>query len=117
VKRKGASRLSRKRPGRALPGTLGRLFWDLPGKALSLDRDRDLVVRRVACEGGLREIRLLRARIGDAAIRAILERTQARGLSPQRIRFWQLLLELPARRADSWVRAAGQSTWGSRSAR
>lgn len=104
-------------PRHPVPSLLRHLFWDFPGKALSLDRDRELVVRRVAGEGGLREMRWLRTRIGDTAIREILERTHARGLSPQRIRFWQLLLRLPAPRANAWVRAARESTWGSRSSR
>lgn len=119
MKRKASSR-SVPRPGlarRPVPSALRHLFWDFPGKALSLDGDRELVVRRVAGEGGLREMRWLRTRIGDAAIRQVIQRTQARGLSPQRIRFWQLLLGLPAPRADAWVRAARSSTWGARSSR
>ncbi len=71
-------------------------------------------MRRVAGEGGLREMQLLRSRVGDAAIRDVIERTEARGLSPQRIRFWQLLLRLPARSVDAWVRAARASTWAGR---
>lgn len=106
------SRLDRSR--RLLPASLARLFWDYPGRSLSLDADRDLVVRRVAGEGGLREIRLLRARLGDAAIRTVIEQSAARGLSPQRIRFWQLLLGLPARRANAWVRSARASSWAAR---
>jgi hypothetical protein len=94
-----------------------RLFWDYSGRTLSVARDRDLVVRRVAGEGGLREVRMLRASVGDAAIRDVIERTAARGMSPQRIRFWQLLIGLPARRADAWVRAARASTWASRARR
>jgi hypothetical protein len=76
-----------------------------------------LIVRRIAGEGGLREMRLLRSRVGDDAIREVIERTSARGLSPQRIRFWQLLLGLPSGRADAWVRAARASNWADRSAR
>jgi Family of unknown function (DUF6922) len=116
------AKASRARPKRSrarhpLPAGLARLFWDYPGRSLSLDADRELVVRRVAGEGGLREIRLLRARVGDAAIREVIEQSSARGLSPQRIRFWQLLLDLPAQRSDFWVRRARQSTWAGRSRR
>ena len=57
---------------------------------------RDLLIRRVTAEGGWREMSLLRSRIGDQAIRDVIERTEARGLTPQRIRFWQLVLGLPA---------------------
>ena len=97
-----------------LPATLTRLFWDYPGQALTLGRDREFVVRRVAIEGGLREIRVLRSQLTDGAIREVLLRDGVRGMSPQRIRFWQLLLDLPARRADAWVRVARAGTWARR---
>jgi hypothetical protein len=97
-----------------LPATLTRLFWDYPGQALTLGRDRELVVRRVAIEGGLREIRVLRSHLTDEAIREVLLCNGVRGMSPQRIRFWQLLLDLPARRADAWVRVARAGTWARR---
>ncbi len=116
MRRSSGTRSRRKRP-RPLPAGLSGLFWDYGAQALSLDTDRDLVVRRVAGEGGLREMRLLRARVDDAVIRDVIERTSARGLSPQRIRFWQLLLGLPSRQADAWVRAARASSWATRSAR
>jgi hypothetical protein len=95
---------------------LERLFWDYPARSINPDADRDLVVRRVTAEGGWREMRLLRSRVGDQAIRDVMERTEARGLSPQRIRFWQLVLG-PARRADAWVRRARESTWARRARR
>ena len=110
------------RPRRAPPrrsdaSGFDRLFWDYPAGSIRPDRDRDLLVRRVAAEGGWREMSLLRSRVGDQAIRDVIERTEARGLSPQRIRFWQLLLGLPARRADAWVRRERESTWARRARR
>jgi len=90
------------------------LFWDYPGRRLSLARDRELVVRRILAEGGLRHVRFVRRRVGDEVIREVLLRSQARGLSPQRIRFWQLLLDVPARLANAWVRSARAGTWARR---
>jgi hypothetical protein len=98
-------------------GGFERLFWDYPARSIGPDADRDLVVRRVAAEGGWREMSLLRSRVGDQAIRDVIKRTDARGLSPQRIRFWQLLLGLPARKADAWVRRARESNWARRARR
>lgn len=103
--------------GRSGPGVFDRLLWDYPARSIDPDTDRDLVVRRVTAEGGWREMSLLRSRVGDQAIREVIERTDARGLSPQRIRFWQLVLGLPARRADGWVRRARESTWARRARR
>jgi hypothetical protein len=117
----GRGTSARARPGRASSrrGAFGfeRLFWDYPARSISLDADRELVVRRVTAEGGWREMSLLRSRVGDQAIRDVIERTNARGLSPQRVRFWQLVLGLPARRADAWVRRARESTWALRARR
>jgi hypothetical protein len=114
----GSRTRSKRPPPRRRPSAgLAKLFWDYPARQLSLDSDLELVVRRVTAEGGWREMRLLRRRVGDPAIRDVIERTRARGLSPQRIRFWQLLLGLPARQADAWVRRARESTWAGRTAR
>jgi hypothetical protein len=90
------------------------LFWDYPEKRLSLARDREMVIRRILAEGGLLHVRFLRRRVGDEVIREVLLRSQARGLSPQRIRFWQLLLDVPARLANAWVRSARAGTWARR---
>jgi hypothetical protein len=108
-----------KRAGRArdagpLPGSLQELFWDLAPDRLDLRRDRDLVISRVLAAGGWDAARVLRRRIGDDALREWLLRNEARGLSPARLRFWELVLELPKARADAWVRAARASVWGDR---
>lgn len=117
--RKATARARPRRPPSRRPagGGFERLFWDYPRGSVGADTDRDLLVCRVAAEGGWREMSLLRSRVGDRAIREVIERTDARGLSPQRIRFWQLLLGLPARRADEWVRRARESTWAHRTRR
>jgi hypothetical protein len=98
----------------ALPASLRRLFWDYRARDLRLDRDGALIVRRVLAEGGWNDIRVLRARLSDDAIRDALLVSRARGLSPARIRFWQIVLGLPARHADAWVRAARTGPWGAR---
>jgi hypothetical protein len=118
----GRATTARARPGRARSrhpeaGGFERLFWDYAARSIRPDADQDLVVRRVTAEGGWHEMSLLRSHIGDQAIRDVIERTEARGLSPQRIRFWQLVLGLPARRADAWVRRARESTWARRARR
>jgi hypothetical protein len=109
----GRATARRRRPA-ALPRALAALLWDHPGQRISLECDSDLIIRRVLAEGGLQHVRLIRRRAGDDAIRDVLLRSEARGLSPQRIRFWQLLLGIPRGRADAWVRAARAGTWDRR---
>lgn len=105
---------SRKGPARRLPVALRPLFWDQDGGRLTWDRDRDLVVARVLAEGGLKEGQLLRRELGDRALREWVIRNEARGLSPARVRFWELVLDLPRARADAWVRAAQDTVWEGR---
>jgi hypothetical protein len=81
---------------------------------LTWDRDRDLVVGRVLARGGLREAQLLRRRLGDDTLREWVIRNEARGLSPARVRFWELVLTLPKARADAWVRSARATVWEGR---
>ncbi len=97
-----------------MPAPLRHLLWDYRGRRLRFDADRDLLVRRVLAEGGWNEIRLLRSRLGDDVLREVLVASRARGLSPPRIRFFELLLDLPARQANAWVRAARAGSWARR---
>ena len=90
----------------ALPRLLQPLFWDVDPARLQLPRDWPFVARRVLVAGGLREFRWLRKRLGDDRIREAILRSEGRGLSPARIRFYELIFDLPKARADAWVKAA-----------
>ena len=100
-----------------LPRSLRSLFWDCNPARLRWDRDREVILGRVLREGGWSHAQLMRARVGDEAIRAFILRHRGRGMSPNRLRFWQLLLGLPSRQADAWVRTARLSSWSSRANR
>jgi hypothetical protein len=112
-----AGRQRRRAERAGLPASLRRLFWDHDAAKLSWRRDRDLILARVLGQGGWREAQALRARLGDAAIREWLLRRRGRGLSPSRIRFWELILGIAHREADAWVRAARRSPWHDRARR
>ena len=94
-----------------LPAVLRPLFWDHDAGRLRWDRDLELILGRVLSEGGWRHARRLRTRLGDEAIRDWIVSHEARGLSPSRIRFWELLLKLPTKSTDAWVRTARRSSW------
>jgi hypothetical protein len=99
------------RPSGLLPLALRPLFWDLPAGRLNLARDRDLIISRVLTRGGWRDASILRRRIGDQGLREWILRSNAQGLSPAQVRFWELILDLPQKKADAWVRSARASVW------
>ena len=99
-----------------MPPRLRSFFWDTRPGSLDLERDREFVTGRLLQEGGLAEVKFLRSRYGDAAIRGWMLRHQARGLDASRIRFWQLLLRLSERRVSPWLRRARRGDWPRRAA-
>jgi len=56
----------------------------------------------------------LRSCLGDRALRDWIERRQGRGLSPQQLRFWELILGLPHRQVNVWLAAEGRKIWEKR---
>ena len=101
------------RPSR-LPAMLRSLFWDYDFEALTWENDRDLITARVLASGGWDAVLWLRSRLGDNALRDWIERYQGRGLSPQQLRFWELILGLPHRQVNAWLAAEGRQIWDKR---
>jgi len=95
-----------------LPKNVRAHFWDYPFTKLSLKKDRDLVIRRILTSGSWDSIQWLRKQIGDTDLREWLIAHHGRGLSPRQMRFWELILDLPARQVNNWVRAARNTPWG-----
>ena len=100
-----------------LPEDLRSLFWDCDFASLSLVEHRGFVIRRILDRGDWGAITWLRRALGDEAIRDWFLAKSGGGLDPRKLRFWELILNLPAAEADEWVREARSSTWHGRVAR
>jgi hypothetical protein len=96
------------------PPPLRPLFWDYDFEELRWEDDRDLIITRVLTLGGWNAVSWLRSRIGDSALREFLQRLNGGGLSPQRLRFWELILELPHRQVNTWLEAEERKIWENR---
>ncbi len=99
-----------------LPESLRQLFWDYDFNRLSWQRDHELITGRVLTSGPWQTILWLRERLTDAALaRWILDR-RGRGLSPQQLRFWELILDLPTPQVDAWLAERATDPWERRQA-
>jgi len=98
----------------ALPQDLESLFWDCDFASVRLDKHRSFVIRRVLDRGDWDAITWLRRTVGDAAIRDWFIARKGRGLDPRKLRFWEVILELPTDAVDQWVRKARESSWHGR---
>jgi hypothetical protein len=97
-----------------LPSLLRPFFWDYDFDSLSWEDDRELVIARVLSSGDWNALIWLRNHAGDHFLRKWIERHQGSGLSPQKLRFWELVLGLPHRQVNTWLAAEGRKIWGKR---
>lgn len=97
-----------------LPPAVRELFWDAEPRSLRLDRDRGMIVGRVLASGPWETVQWLRSAVGDDTIRRWIEEHDGRGLSPQQLRYWQLMLDIPRRRVDAWLRDERRQVWDHR---
>ena len=101
----------------ALPASLHRYFWDVDPARLTLDGGRYTILRRLLEKGGMDAFVWLRREIGDDEIRRFLISTHGRGISPKRLRFWELMLSLPHELVDGWIARYRETPWGARTRR
>ncbi len=97
-----------------LPDYVTVLFWDYDVSALVWERHRDLIIQRVLASGTWEAVTWLRGRLGDDALRSWLLQHEGRGLSRRQLRFWQLILELPAPQVDAWLAEPARQIWEGR---
>jgi hypothetical protein len=97
-----------------LPQMLKSVFWDYPFAKLSWKHDRELIIRRVLANGSWETVRWLRNTLGDDRLRKWLITRQGKGLSARQIRYWALVLRIPQREANIWVKSAIENPWGKR---
>jgi hypothetical protein len=97
-----------------LPAMLEPHFWDYEFEALTWKSDWDLIIGRVLTSGTWEAVTWLRSRVGDQAIREWILNHQGRGLSPQQLRFWELILGLPHHQVNIWLKAEGRKIWEKR---
>ena len=97
-----------------LPQRLRPLFWDYDFRRLSWKADGDLIIGRVLTAGDWASVRWLGRRLGDAALREWIERRRGAALSARQLRFWELILGMPHRAVNAWLRDPARQVWEGR---
>ena len=98
----------------SLPASLRRFFWDQDFDQLSWPRDAVPIARRLLGAGDGPAHRWLRETAGDDRVRAILRASRGRGLGGPQLRYWQLVLDLPADEVDAWLADPARRVWEER---
>jgi len=91
-------------------------FWDVDYRAISRDSHRDFIIRRILNTGSIDMLHWLHRTVGKQTLAAWPIEKQGAGLSPRRLRFWQLILDLPVEEVNNWVENQRRSIWQRRGA-
>lgn len=97
-----------------LPEAVRRSFWDVDPNRLSWPGSREFIIGRLLRSGDWSAIQWLQARLTPAELAMWLRAHRGGGLSPQRLRYWQLILDLPAAEADAWIARTKAESWATR---
>ena len=97
-----------------LPRFVRELFWEYGTARITYPKDRHLITKKVLAEGSWDAIRWLRRQIGDNGLRSWIIDHEARGLSPEQLRFWQLVLSLDASKVNRWIEIKKRNPWYAR---
>ena len=96
---------------RHLPGELKPVFWDYNFNRLRWEKDRDLIIGRILSQGDWQALEWLRSRVDSVSLRDWLSSRRGAGLSSGKLRFWGLILELPPREVNKWLKDKGRMVW------
>jgi|ERR1043166_3369627 hypothetical protein len=105
---------SPQRRGRRLPEHLRPYFWEYRFAQLSWATDANLIIARVLAVGHWQSIRWLLRRLGKPALKDWLIARRGAGLSDRQLRYWEVILELPRRTVNAWLRNPARQVWEKR---
>jgi hypothetical protein len=97
-----------------IPASFKHLFWDCSFEQIRNKPEQPFVIKRILSEGTWEEIKWLRSTLGDAMIKQWIIDHRGKNLSLRQLRFWELILELPAKKVNSWISEKKNSSWHQR---
>jgi hypothetical protein len=97
-----------------LPIMLRPFFWEYDFNILDWEKDREFIIGRILSSGNWGAVKWLRSHVGDLRLQKWLERHEGDGLSPQQLRFWELILGLSYRQVNAWLATERRKVWEKR---
>ena len=99
-----------------LPERMNAFFWEYDPGTLSLEQDRDLIIGRLLSSSGWDGIQWLRSEFSAGELSEWIIRAKGRNISPPRLRFLELLLDLPHAQVNHWLSEKSRKIWDGRTA-
>jgi len=97
-----------------IPARLRSLFWDYDFASITWQEDQNLILSRVLTSGDWDAVVWLRSKVDDRFLRQWITRHQGGGLSPQRLRFWEMIVGIQHRQVNGWLASKKRAIWDKR---
>ncbi len=97
-----------------IPEHLHDLFWEYDISDLTWNQYGDFIIRRVLTHGNWEQICWVRDEFGDSEVGRVIKENEGRSLSRRQLRFWQLILDLPAADVERWLGDCRRQVWDRR---
>jgi len=98
----------------SLPPSIRKLLHDCDTAQVTWEANAGFLIDRVLSSSNWAAICELRAQLSDSALRARIEATEGRKLSPRQLTFWQHVLNLDPERVKAWLADENRSPWDKR---
>ena len=105
------NRTVRKSDKTKLPSEIRKLFWEYDIRTISWEKDRDLIVNKILHYGSWDAVLWLRAQFPAEALRDWLIERNGNGLDAKRLKYWELMLDIPKRTVDGWIAHVNENPW------
>ena len=103
-----------KKDGTRLPKYVRELLWEYAKGDVSWSRHRRFIIKRILSHGEWSAIQWLRRNATDDELRNWIRETKGRALDPPKLRYWELMLGLPGKEVDRWIRDMKKGPWHGR---
>ncbi len=97
-----------------LPSELEPFFWEYDVRKLSFAKDKKTIMAKILSSATWEGVQWLRSHVSDQEIREWILERHGRGLDPKRLRFWELILDLPHEQVNAWIDRMKRSPWETR---
>ncbi len=97
-----------------LPQSVRDIFWEYEKGSISWQKDRDLIIKKILHHGSWDALCWMRSVIDDESLRTWLIDHDGAGLDAKRLRYWQLILNLPVSNVNKWIQTYRDNPWSRR---
>jgi len=90
---------------------LKHFFWEYDLKELDPIADEYLILKKVLMYGSVKDLKNFIGIFGKKKVKDFLLKTKGKGIDKRRLRFYEVIFDLPKREVDHWLKDPIRKIW------